>query len=280
MDTIQAVLMGFVQGLSEFLPISSSAHIVFTSAIYKIVTGQSLELSQNGEEVFFDIVVHLGTLFAILIFFKKDIMDIIKGFFTGLVKKDFRDQNFLYGSYIIIATGFTGVLALLFEGLAHKLIENPMIVALLLIITGFILFFSNQYKQNEAKINLKNAILIGVAQGLAVFPGLSRSGLTISTGVFKGINRIDAAKFSFLLSAPIILLASFAYPLIKLDFDDIQTFNFTAIFWGFLVSFISGYFCIKYFMRFLEKSNLRSFAYYCWIVGGLMFGLFAIFRHL
>ncbi len=279
MDIIQAVIMGFVQGLSEFLPISSSAHIVFASALYKIATGQNLAQGVGGEEIFFDIIIHLATLLAVLLFFKKDIAEICTGFFNALKEKNYKDTNFLMVLYLAVATFFTGVLAFVFKDIAHALVENPMVVSLLLIVTGFVLFFSEKFKQGCQKNSLKTSIFIGLAQGLAVFPGLSRSGLTIATGIFKGLDRVQAARFSFLLSIPIILLASLIYPMLELDLKEIAGFNFAAIALGALVAFVSGYFCIKYFMKLLVKSNLRIFAYYCWIAGSLMALLFALFYH-
>lgn len=277
MDTIQAVIMGFVQGLSEFLPISSSAHIVFASAIYKIFVGKSLTVGVNGEEIFFDIIIHLATLLAIFVYFYKDLLEISKGFLKACKEKKYQEPDFLFVKNIAIATIFTCVLALFFKDIAHKLVENPFIVSILLLGTGFILYFSEKFKQDTKNMTLKTAILIGIAQGLAVFPGLSRSGLTIATGVFNGIKRIDAAKFSFILSIPIILGASMVYPLLELDFAEIKTFNFSAIIFGFITSFVVGYICIKYFMKFLAKSSLKGFAYYCWIIGILMMFIFKIF---
>ena len=132
------------------------------------------------------------------------------------------------------------------------------------------------YKGNK-EINLKSSILIAIAQGLAIFPGFSRSGLTISTGLFLGLNRVEAARFSFLMSIPVILLESMIYPLMSLDFNLITTFNLKAIAIGFLVSFIVGYLCIKYFMKLLGKLTLKSFAYYCLIISPLMFFVFEAF---
>ena len=119
-------------------------------------------------------------------------------------------------------------------------------------------------------MDLKTAALIGLAQGLAVFPGLSRSGLTIATGIFNGIERTKAARFSFILSVPIIIIASLIYPILEIDASEIHTFNFKAMALGCVMSFVTGFFCIKYFMKFLEKFNLKCFAYYCWIMGVLM----------
>lgn len=284
MQTLQALIVGTVQGVSEFLPISSSAHIVFSSAIYHLFTGAGLPHTASNEEVFFDICIHFATLLAILIFFWRDILDIIKGFFGGLINKNFKDENFLMACFIIAATFVTGVLALIFKDFAESLVVKPRIVSLLLIVTGFILFASEKIreknKDKQKNIGWKSAIIIGLAQGLAVFPGLSRSGLTIATAIFQGIDRVKAAKFSFLISVPIIILASALYPLLRMDLGEIQALNYKAIVLGMLAAFLSGYFCIKYFIAFLAKSTLKSFAYYCWIVGALMFALFSVCRHL
>jgi len=279
METIQAVLMGFVQGLSEFLPISSSAHIVFVSALYKIATGKEFTGTSGQEEIFFDIIIHLATLLAVFIFFKKDIWAIISSFFRGLKTKKY-DTDFKMGVYIIIGTFISASIAFLFKDFAHDLVNNPKIVCILLVVTGFILFFSEKFKDCGKNLTLKNSVFIGIAQGLAIFPGLSRSGLTIATGLFQGIDRVRAARYSFLLSIPIIIAASTLYPLIELDLTEIPHFNWKAIILGAIVSFITGYFCIKYFMQFLAKSTLKSFAYYCWVVGVLMFVLFQYARHL
>ena len=280
MNEIQAILVGFIQGLSEFLPISSSAHIVFASSLYKLIAGISLPAVAPSEEVFFDIVVHLATLFAVLIFFREEIKEILVGFFSGLKNKKYDDNNFKIGLYIIITTGITGVIGLLIKDFAHSLVSNPKIVSLLLVLTGFILLFSEKFKKENKEINLKSAIIIAIAQGLAVFPGLSRSGLTISSAIFQGIDRVKAAKFSFLMSIPVIILASLIYPLLELNIAEIQTFNFKAIILGFITAFVSGYICIKYFMNFLGKSSLKSFAYYCFGCGLVMFLIFSLCHHL
>ena len=293
MQTLQAIIVGTVQGVSEFLPISSSAHIVFSSAIYKLITGAGLAHAAASEEVFFDICIHFATLFAIFIFFWKDIVDIVRDFFGCLFRRDFRNQNFLMACYIIVATFVTGVFALIFKDFAESLVVRPRIVSLLLIVTGFILFACEKVREkNDTEVSknseepkakqftLKSALIVGLAQGLAVFPGLSRSGLTIAAAIFQGIDRVKAAKFSFLISVPIIVIASACYPLLKMDFAQMQALNYKAIGLGMFAAFLSGYFCIKYFIAFLAKSTLKSFAVYCWVVGVLMFALFSICHHL
>ena len=179
--------------------------------------------------------------------------------------------------YILIGTFITGVIALPLKDFTEHLVSTPYLVGACLIITGFILFSSEKisklFSKEEEQVDIKKSIL-GIAQGLAVFPGFSRSGLTIATGLACGLTRIKAAKYSFLLSLPIILGASCVYPILELDMGQLSQFNWGAILCGFLVSAITGYFCVKYFMSFLKKYSLNVFAFYCWIVGGLMFIIF------
>lgn len=270
MNLIQAILMGIVQGLSEFLPISSSGHLVFTSNFYKVFKG--IEIIQNSnEEIFFDIMVHLGTLIAVLIFFRKDVVNIIKAMLHAIKTKDWTNNEAKLGLFIIIGTFVTIVLALPINEIAEKLVYTPSIVGILLFITGFTLLYS-EYKSKKIEtkkdtIDLKTSIFIGLAQGLAALPGFSRSGWTIATGLFFGLDRTTAARYSFLLSIPIILGASMVYPLVKIDIQEAIQYNWTAILVGTFVSAIVGYLCIKYFMKFVSKFSLAIFGYYCLITG-------------
>lgn len=269
MQTIQAALMGTAQGISEFLPISSSAHIVFTSTIYKILTGASFH-NVGSEEIFFDILIHLSSLVAVIIFFFKDLKKLITGTFNSIKNKDYTTAEFKLTKYVIIATLVTCIMGFFTKDIAHSLTEKPLYVSILLIITGFVLFLSEKLKKLGTELNSKTSIFIGIAQGFAIFPGLSRSGLTIATGIFNGLDRITAARFSFILSIPVILIASLIYPLLELDMTQIQHFNYKAMITGCVLSFITGYLCIKFFMKFLEKFSLKYFAYYCWIIGIIM----------
>ena len=279
MHTLQAVITGAIQGLSEFLPISSSAHIVFSNEIYNILMGTKID-GVNQEEIFFDIMVHLATLFAVVIYFFKDLKEIFKDFFAALKSHDYKNENFNLVCYIALATIITGVIGLIIKKPVESLITNPQIICFLLMGTGFLLLISEKFYKGDKKITLKSSIFIAIAQGLAVFPGFSRSGLTISTALFQGIERYNAARFSFLMSIPVILLASLVYPMLELDFASIATFNLKAIFFGFLTSFLVGYLCIKYFMQLLKKITLRFFGCYCLFVSVLMFVLFQVFRQL
>ena len=262
--------MGIIQGLSEFLPISSSAHLVFTSNFYKLFRG--IEIVQNSnEEVFFDIMVHFGTLIAVIIFFRKDIINIIRAFCHALNTKDWSSTEAKLGLFILIGTVLTVLVAYPLNVIAEKLVFLPSVVGILLFITGFVLLYceykSKKTENKKSDISFKDSIFIGIAQGLASLPGFSRSGWTIATGLFFGIDRVTAARYSFLLSIPIILCASMGYPLLEIDIKEALNYNWTAILIGTAVSGVTGYLCIKYFMKFISKFSLSVFGYYCLIMG-------------
>jgi len=276
MHLIQAILMGIVQGLSEFLPISSSAHLVFTSNFYKVFKGIEI-VQESNQEIFLDIMLHLGTLIAVLIFFRKDLLEILQSLYSGLKTKNYSDKNFKLGVYIVIGTIITVFIAYPINEVAGALVFKPAIVGLLLIFTGILLLFSEFYSKKikiKKEVNLKNSIFMAIAQGLAALPGFSRSGLTIATGLLTGMDRTTAARYSFLLSIPIILGASMLYPLIKLDFKEVITYNWLAIIVGTIISGIVGYLCIKYFMKFLSRFSLAVFGYYCLLMGLFTFIFF------
>lgn len=269
MDLIQSILMGFVQGLSEFLPISSSAHLVFTSNFYKVFKGIEI-VQESNQEVFLDIMLHLGTLIAVLIFFRKEIWEILKALYIGLKTGDYSAHDFKIGVYIALGTVITVLIAYPLNEVAGFLVFKPAIVGALLVFTGVLLLFSEAWAKkhpDKKEITLKTSVMIAIAQGLAALPGFSRSGLTIATGLLNGSDRTTAARYSFLLSIPIILGASMVYPLVKLDLHEVLGYNWTAIIAGTIVSGIVGYLCIKYFLKFVSRFSLAIFGYYCLIVG-------------
>ena len=280
MNLIQAIIMGLIQGLTEFLPVSSSGHLVLTSNLYKFFTNKEF-IHAGSEEVVFDIVLHLGTLLAVCIFFKEDITKITKAFFSAIVKKDFSNTDAKLALFILLGTVFTIFVAFPLKMVSESLMNLPHIVGLFLIITGFILYMgewaSEKRKAKTDKIDLKTAIIIGIAQGIASIPGISRSGSTISTGIFLGLDRVTCARYSFLLSLPIIVGASIFYPILEVDFNEFLNFSWISFLVGFIVSFISGYLCIKYFLKFLGKHSMKIFAYYCWVAGVFMFVFFKFF---
>jgi len=280
MNLIQAIIMGLIQGLTEFLPVSSSGHLVLTSSLYKFFTNKEF-VSGGNEEIVFDIVLHVGTLLAVLLFFKDDIKKLVKAFVTACAKKDFSNSDAKISAYILIGTFFTVLVAYPLKIISESLMSLPYIVGIFLFITGCILYIgewaSTKIKEHKNNIDLKTSIIIGIAQGLASIPGISRSGSTIATGIFLGLDRVTCARYSFLLSLPIIIAASIFYPILELNLSELMNFNWLAFAVGFFISFISGYFCIKYFLKFLSKHSMKVFAYYCWTAGIFMFVFFKFF---
>ena len=278
MSTLQLIILGIIQGLSEFLPISSSAHIVFTSNIYQLLTGTAANI-ESTQQAFASIMLHLGTLIAIFVYFRKELLEIIKAFCKAICKRNFEDANAMMGVYILIGTVFTLAIAYPLKDLTEKLLIYPQLVAFLLIITGFVLFFSEfkskHMPEHTEKLDVKKAIIIGIAQGLAVFPGFSRSGWTIAAGLFTGLDRITSTKYSFLLVIPIILGTSVFYPLLELNPSELRSYNLIGIFIGTVVAAIVGYFCIKYFLKFVARFSMNFFANYCIVVGLMVITFYA-----
>lgn len=281
MDLLQIIFMGIVQGLSEFLPISSSAHLVFTSNFYKVFNNMPIH-QQSNMEVFVDIMLHLGTLIAVLIYFRKEVWEILSALIEGIKKKNYSNHNCKLGLYIMLGTVITILIAFPINEVAEKLVYSPIIVGVLLIFTGILLFasesYSNKLSTKSDSMDFKTSILMAIAQGLAALPGFSRSGWTIATGLFNKIDRVTAAKYSFLLSIPIILGASMVYPFVKIDMKELVSYNWTDIIIGTIVSGVVGYLCIKYFLKFLGKYSLKVFAYYCVIAGIFTSVFFTLYK--
>lgn len=267
---IKVVIMGIVQGLSEFLPISSSAHLVFTSNLMQIFAHHPID-EPTSYDIVLSMMLHIGTLIAVFVFFKNEIVSIIKSTYFALKTKDFSDYDSKLGLYIILGTVVSVIVAMLFKDRAEALMNTPAVVGMLLVITGLVLYFSEWYsdrlEKKNTQLDIKTAVIMSIAQGLAALPGFSRSGWTIASGLFSKCDRITCARFSFLLSIPIILGASVIYPLKEVDFLELASYNWTNILIGTVVSAIVGYLCIKYFLEFLSKYSLRAFGYYCIVVG-------------
>lgn len=271
MDAYQAIITGVVQGLTEFLPVSSSGHLVLTSSIYKLFTGQSIS-SGGEEEIFFDIMLHVGTLIAVFVYFGQDIVTIFREFFKaikeGTLKTNYEAQIPIY---IMIGTIATVAVAFPFKDFFESLVHSPARVGIILMITGVVLFstelMSEKITKKVSNVTWKKSLFIGLAQGLAVAPGLSRSGATIAAGLAAGLDRVTAARYSFLLSTPIILLAAAFHALELTTVSSMAGFNWIAIISGTLIAGIVGYYCIKYFIIYISKHKLNVFAVYCLIVG-------------
>lgn len=256
MSFIEVLILGFIQGIAEFLPISSSAHLIIFRDIFGIGAGMSANM-----ELTFDIALHFGTLLAIGVFFFWDFIKMIQKGFTKGVKDD--DGKILW--YLVAATIPAAVVGVLFEEPIEKIIRsNYVIIALALAIMGIIIYLADKYSKETKtikKMTLKDAIIIGCSQVFALIPGFSRSGTTIAAGRILGLERESAAKFSFFLSAPVVL-GAVTLQLIKDSAWSVIAANLSTFILGILVSFIIGILCIKYLLKYLQKHNFKIFMIY------------------
>jgi len=277
MDYIQAIITGIIQGLTEFLPVSSSAHLVLAAAVFEKFL--HLPHISDAEELFFDLMLHLGTLIAVVIYFKNELNEIFKAFFKALKTKNFdEDKNAKLPILLAIGTLTSLSIAFPFRDLLEEIFQRPDLIGYFLLVTATLLSFTEFYSQHHVKsscISVKKAIFIGFFQGMAmIFRGISRSGSTMAAGLLSGLSRVEAARYSFLLSIPIILLAVIFHSSELLATGQLSGFSMGPIFAGTAVSAVIGYLCIKYFLIFLQKHTLYYFAVYCAIIGLLAIKLF------
>lgn len=258
MSYLQSIILGLIQGLTEFLPVSSSGHLVLAQEFLQ------LESTQN---ITFEVFLHLGTLFAVLLYYRKMLWEMTVSMFTFKDPAPKHRENRMLVFYLIIATLATGVIYLTLGRYFEALFQQPLIVACMLLVTGGLVFASDYMKEGKIRITSMGwtrAAFIGLMQGIAIIPGISRSGTTISASLFAGIKREDAASFSFLLSIIAIIAANLK------EFKALQSLN-TQLFFvylvGMLCAFISGYLVISLMIRLIQKSKLKYFAYYCWAAG-------------
>ena len=266
MDPIQAIILGIIQGLTEFLPISSSGHLVLFQHIFGL----------KEPEIFFDISVHAGTLIAVIVYFRKDLQSIIISITRVLsmmlrgemsYRDAWNDSDIKLAILIIIGTIPTAIIGLLFKRVADQLFSSIFIVGCALIVTGVFLWVTRMIKTEGNGIESfsgKDALLIGFAQGLAITPGISRSGSTIVVVLLLGMNRETAARYSFLLSIPAILGATI------LSLKDISAHDLDLmILVGTITAGIVGYCALKLLVYIVKKGQMHLFSPYCWIVGAV-----------
>ena len=269
MDVFQGFVIGIVQGLTEFLPVSSSAHLVF---IQKILGVES--------SLAFDVFLHLGTLIAVVWFFRWDIYKMLLSWISSI--EDLIHGQFMEGFYsdpykrlawyVLIATIPVGVVGVLFEDTVDSLFAGALYVpAFFLFVTGTILYLSQRMASGRINYNnmtARESLFMGLGQACAIMPGLSRSGTTIAAGLTAGLEKEFAAKFSFILSIPAIC-GAFIFKLD--DLGAAMSADFLPILIGFIVSIVSGYMAIRWMLDLIQNKNLDIFSYYCWIVGIVVF---------
>ncbi|HID61456.1 MAG TPA: undecaprenyl-diphosphatase UppP [Anaerolineae bacterium] len=259
MDIVQAIILGLVQGASEFVPISSSAHLVLVPWL--------LGWPQPG--LVFDTVVHWGTLVAVLAYFWRDFIALAGAWGRSLARRNLGEPEARIAWLLIVGTMPAALMGYVGEDLFESLFAAPARVAGLLLVTGLILALSEwlgQRRKEPHQLSFLDSVIIGFAQGCAIAPGISRSGATMAAGLFCGLKREAAARYSFLLATPII----FGAGLLKL-LDLFKMGNVAAhlppLVLGFLAAAISGYLCIRFLLAYLQRGKLYVFAIYCWLAG-------------
>ncbi len=249
MDLLDAILLGLVQGLTEFLPISSSGHLVLSENI--------LGVQMPG--LVFELVVHFGTLMSVLIFFRTRIIGLVRAVFD---KSMSIERKMIL--YLILGTIPAVLVGVFLENIIEDAFGSPLLTSLMLIVTGLILLSTALVKPGVANISRLNAIIIGVGQAMAIFPGISRSGTTISAGLLIGVKPIEAAEFSFLLSIPAITGAIVFKVKDIMAIDSTYTLHYII---GGLVSFLSGLLAVYLLLDFIRKGRFKYFGIYCLIIG-------------
>ncbi|MHB8840977.1 MAG: undecaprenyl-diphosphate phosphatase, partial [Candidatus Aquicultor sp.] len=248
MNVIQAAILGVIQGLTEFLPISSSAHLV----LFPLYMGWHVNPEAN---VTYDVIVHFGTLMAVLAFFYKDVSKLAGAFVKSLTERKIGDDPYRRMAwFLIIGTIPTGIVYVLIKKLLEDTLKTPSYVGIFLLITGVLLVASERIgRRAESANSLKtiDVVFIGFVQGLAILPGISRSGSTIAAGLFRGLTREEAARFSFLLSIPVIIAAALE-KITEVASAGVNGGEIAILAAGFVTAAVTGYFAIKYFLDYLK----------------------------
>ena len=263
MDILQIIVLALVQGLTEFLPISSSAHLILVPYL----------TDWPDQGLAFDVAVHVGTLTAVVIYFRKEISKMFFAWLASLKGRHSEDSRLAWG--VLIGTIPVGLAGLLFKDVISEHLRTPLVIAATTIIFGFLLWYadwSGKRSRDEHSLSWKDIIVIGCAQAIALIPGTSRSGITITAGLMLGLTAPAAARFSFLLSIPVIVLAGGVETLDYLKVASINDMNDLII--GALISAVSAYLCIHYFLMLLERIGMTPFVIYRLLLGIVLLSLY------
>lgn len=257
MEIINAIILGIIQGLTEFLPVSSSGHLEIAKAI--------LGENKVGEEsLLMTVVLHFATALSTIIIFRKDILEIL----SGLLQFKNND-SFWFSLKIVLSMIPAALVGVFFNDEIEALFGGALtLVGSMLLVTGLLLFLADKAKASAKKVGIKHAILIGISQAIAILPGISRSGATISTAVLLGIDKEKAARFSFLMVVPLIF-GKMAKDILSGDIQ-YETTTFIPLVIGFIFAFLTGMFACKWMIKLVKNSQLKYFAYYCFAIGGIV----------
>jgi undecaprenyl-diphosphatase len=256
MSYLEAIILGIIQGLTEFLPVSSSGHLELAKAIFGDDT-----LPQ--ESLTFTVVLHFATAMSTMVVFRKEVFDIVKGLFQFKWNEETQ-----FTVKIIFSMLPAVIIGLLFEKELEAFFGGKILfVGFMLLITALLLLLADKAKHTDKKVSFKNALIIGVSQAIAMLPGISRSGATISTSVLLGVDRTKAARFSFLMVVPLIF-GKVGKDILGGEIN-FESANFGAMTAGFIAAFISGLFACNWMISLVKKSKLSYFSIYCFIVGAI-----------
>lgn len=263
MDLIQIVILALVQGLTEFLPISSSAHLIMVPILS----------DWNDQGLAFDVAVHAGTLIAVVTYFRKEISKMFIEWCGSFQGEHTEDSKLAWA--VLLATIPVGLAGLLFKDFIGEYLRSPLVIATTTVVFGLLLWVADKkgkMSRDEHQMHRKDVLLIGLAQAIALIPGTSRSGITITAALLMGLNRQAAARFSFLLSIPVILLAGGAE---TLDYLKVASANDARdLLIGAMISALSAYACIHYFLKLLARIGMMPFVVYRLVLGLALFAIF------
>lgn len=260
MSELDALLLGIIQGLTEFLPVSSSGHL----ELGKTILGDT---SLPSESLLFTVVVHFATALSTIVVYRNDILDILKGLFQFKWNDDLK-----FSLKIILSMIPAAVVGVLFDEEIEALFNgNILFVGFMLIVTALLLWLADKAKDTNKNVSFPNALTIGISQAIAILPGISRSGATISTAVLLGIDKTKAARFSFLMVVPLIL-GKIAKDIMSGDITTTSSNNLVLII-GFISAFVAGLVACTWMIKLVKKSKLSYFAIYCLVVGLIAIGV-------
>lgn len=264
MDWLQTIFLALLQGLTEFLPISSSAHLILPAQLF----------GWADQGLAFDVAVHVGTLLAVVLYFRRDVQAMIRAWLGSVAKGEHNEESRL-AWYVILGTIPVGLAGLVFGGVIETHLRSTLVIAITTLIFGFGLWFAEsrfKHHRSLASISVRDVLFIGVAQALALIPGTSRSGVTMMMAMMLGMTRTAAARFSFLLSIPVIVLAG-SLKTLEL-FESVEPVLWGHLLLGTLISFGSAYLCIGWFLRMLEKVGMLPFVFYRLLLGIILLVFF------
>ena len=262
METLQVILLALIQGLTEFLPISSSAHLILPAQLF----------GWKDQGLSFDVAVHLGSLLAVMLYFRTEIINMLNAWVASMVKRQHSDDSKL-AWWIILATIPAVVVGFLTKDWVEHALRGPGVIAITTVVFGLFLWLGDRMAKcelTEYQAGWRKALLIGIAQALAIIPGTSRSGVTITAALMLGLNKEAAARFSFLMSIPVILGAAI------LKGKDIITeghaIDWSALGLGMLLSFVAAYICIHFFLKIISRIGMTPFVIYRLALGVFLCG--------